>query len=43
MGILRIEKGKGMEANEVFLNAGELRLQEIFAVTADLPGRNSEG
>jgi hypothetical protein len=36
MGILRIEKGKGMEANEVFLNAGELRLQEIFAVSADL-------
>jgi hypothetical protein len=36
MGILRIERGKGAEANEIFLNIGELRLQEIFAVAVDL-------
>jgi hypothetical protein len=36
MGTLRIEKGNGAEAGEVFLYLEAHRLQEVFAVSADL-------
>ena len=36
MGTLRIEKGHGVEAGEVFLYLEAHRLQEVFAVSADL-------
>jgi hypothetical protein len=34
MGTLRIEKGHGVEAGEVFLYLEAHRLQEVFAVSA---------
>jgi hypothetical protein len=36
MGSLHIEHGQGAEAGAVFLYQGELRLQEVFAVSEDL-------
>jgi hypothetical protein len=43
MGTLRIEKGKGVEAGEVFLSLGEQRLQEVFAVSEDLSEEDRRG
>jgi hypothetical protein len=40
MGMMRIEKGHGAEAREIFLYEGELRLQEVFAVSEDLSERD---
>jgi len=36
MSILRIKRGEGAEAGELFLYVGKQRLQEVFAVSEDL-------
>jgi len=43
MDTLRIEKGRGAEAGEVFLYLGEHRLQEVFAVSEDLSEEDLRG